>query len=122
MNGGNWRESSHPARIVHLESPEGERPMSVSRTNNHPHKVRISVQPTRVRRAHVRTCDSGATVALPVRRVSLAEGRDMLDRAARRYLGMSGDEFRDAYRTGRIDDPSRSDVMRVAMLLPFAKD
>lgn len=54
--------------------------------------------------------------------VSPKRGRAILDREARRYLNMSGAEFRVAYREGRIEDPDRSEVVRVAMLLPFADD
>lgn len=54
--------------------------------------------------------------------VTAKRGRDLLDRQARRYLGMSGAQFKAAYRAGTIPDPDRSDVIRVAMLLPFADD
>ena len=53
--------------------------------------------------------------------VSVSEGKDLLDRQARKYLGMSGEEFRRAYREGSIDDPDRSEVIRVSLLLPFAE-
>jgi hypothetical protein len=52
--------------------------------------------------------------------VSTARGKAMLDRQARRYLKMSGSQFVAAYRSGAIEDPDRSEVVRVAMLLPFA--
>ena len=49
------------------------------------------------------------------------EGRAILDRAARRYLNMSAEEFIEAWNAGKFDDnPDRPEVMRVAMLLPFA--
>jgi hypothetical protein len=48
------------------------------------------------------------------------EGRELLDRAARRLLGMSGDEFQQAWAAGEFeDDPERPGVAEVAMLLPF---
>jgi len=46
-------------------------------------------------------------------------GIALLDRQARKYLDMSGPEFIRQYRSGEIDS-DRSDVIRVAMLLPFA--
>jgi len=53
--------------------------------------------------------------------LSREEGLALLDRQARRYLGMSGDEFVQAWRSGQFDqDPDRPEVMRVAMLLPLA--
>ena len=49
------------------------------------------------------------------------EGWEVLDRQARRYLDMSGEEFVEAWRAGKFDDnPDRPEVMRVAMLLPLA--
>jgi hypothetical protein len=53
--------------------------------------------------------------------VTRSEGYKILDRQAQKYLGMSGDEFAIKYRTGQIPDPDRSEVVRVAMLLPYAK-
>jgi hypothetical protein len=50
------------------------------------------------------------------------EGCAILARAARRYLDMSAEEFIEAWITGQFDDnPDRREVMRVAMLLPFAQ-
>jgi hypothetical protein len=51
--------------------------------------------------------------------LSRKEGRDLLDRQARRYLRMSGDEFVRKWRAKQIKDPDRPEVMRVAFLLPF---
>lgn len=53
--------------------------------------------------------------------VSRREAAQLLDRQARKYLGMSGDEFVRRYRAGDIDDPDRSDVIRVAMLIPLVE-
>lgn len=53
--------------------------------------------------------------------VTRSEGHKILDRQAQKYLGMSGDEFARKYRAGQIPDPDRSEVVRVAMLLPYAK-
>jgi hypothetical protein len=57
-----------------------------------------------------------------VREVSAEDGRALLDRAARHYLRMSGDEFAAAWEAGSFDDdPDRPEVMAVAMLLPFGR-
>lgn len=53
--------------------------------------------------------------------VTRAGGKKLLDRQAKKYLGMSGPEFRRKYRAGEIEDCDRSEVIRVAMLLPFAE-
>ncbi|HEU0115516.1 MAG TPA: hypothetical protein VFQ80_12610 [Thermomicrobiales bacterium] len=53
--------------------------------------------------------------------VSVAEGERILDRQAQKYLGMSGAEFARRYRAGTIEEPDRSEVIRVAMLLPLAE-
>lgn len=56
-----------------------------------------------------------------IHKVSAEEGRAILDRAAQHYLGMSAEEFIEAWNGGKFDDnPDRPEVMRVAMLLPFA--
>ena len=51
--------------------------------------------------------------------VSSEEGREILDRQARKYLGMSGEVFVREYRAGRIPHPDRSEVRLVAMLIPL---
>jgi len=56
-----------------------------------------------------------------VKYVSRQEGRSLLDRQAKKYLGMSGDAFVREYRAGRIPDPDRSEVRRVAMLIPLTE-
>jgi hypothetical protein len=57
-----------------------------------------------------------------VQEVSAKEGREIVDRAARRHLNMSGEEFLKAWDAGAFDDdPDRPEVMSVAMLLPFAR-
>lgn len=56
-----------------------------------------------------------------VRYVSRSEGAKLVDRQAKKYLGMSGAEFVRRYEAGEIDDPDRAEVRRVAMLIPFAK-
>lgn len=53
--------------------------------------------------------------------ISLSEGIEILDRQARKYLGMSGEEFLRKYESGELlDDDYDSNVMRVSMLIPFA--
>ena len=49
------------------------------------------------------------------------EGLALIDRQARKFLGMSGEEFLRRYRAGEIEDPHRLDVARVAILLPLAE-
>lgn len=52
---------------------------------------------------------------------SAQEARAIFDRAARRELGISGEEFLRKWEAGEFKDPDRPDVMRVAMLLPLAR-
>ena len=49
----------------------------------------------------------------------LAENPD--DGRARAWLGMSGDEFIRAWETGEIEDPDRSDVMMLVLMLPLTR-
>lgn len=49
------------------------------------------------------------------------EGKALVDKQARKYLGMSAEEFAARYEAGDIPDPDRSEVIRVAILLPFMK-
>ena len=58
--------------------------------------------------------------------LSREEGRELFDRQAQRYLGISGDEFLRAWDAGEYGDPDdRSQnppgVMRLAMLLSFVR-
>ena len=58
--------------------------------------------------------------------VSDAEGRAILDNAARHYLHRSGDEFRRAWKEGRFqngagDDPGVAWVSVLIMLIPLAE-
>lgn len=49
-------------------------------------------------------------------------GLELLDEAARHYLGVGGEEFMRAWDAGEFDsDPDRPEVVRVAMLLPFGR-
>ena len=57
-----------------------------------------------------------------IRELTREEGLALLDREARQYLQMSGEEFIRAWEAGEFDtDPDRPDVMYLAMLLPFAQ-
>lgn len=61
-----------------------------------------------------------------VRELSREEGRQLFDRQARRYLGISGDEFLEKWDAGEYGDPddrtkNPPGVMQLAMLLPFVK-
>jgi hypothetical protein len=57
---------------------------------------------------------------IEVRELSVEDGKRLLDEQARRYLGISGEEFARRWSTGEIDPDGQPDVMRVAMLLPLA--
>lgn len=63
--------------------------------------------------------NSQSTQSLDSDCVDSKEGARILDRQARRYLNMSGEEFARAYKAGEIPEPDRSEVIRVAILLPF---
>jgi hypothetical protein len=53
------------------------------------------------------------------RELTREEGRRLLDERARRFLGVSGDEFRRRYKAGELD-PDDDHVLGVALLLPLA--
>lgn len=53
--------------------------------------------------------------------ISADEGRAILDRVARRSLGMSGDEFRQRWMSGEFAGSKDPRVTRVAMLLPLGR-
>jgi hypothetical protein len=64
------------------------------------------------------------TADQPVELHELTEEEELkiLDRQARRYLGMSGEHFIQAWNAGAFDDdPDRPEVMRLAMLLPVVR-
>lgn len=60
------------------------------------------------------------TEGVPVRETSREEGRKLLDRAARE-MGMSGEEFAAAWDRGELRDSEDPRVVRISMLLPFAR-
>jgi hypothetical protein len=49
------------------------------------------------------------------------EARALFDQRARELLGMSGVEFKRKWDAGEIEDPDRSEVLQVWMLLPWAE-
>jgi hypothetical protein len=56
-----------------------------------------------------------------VKMLTYEEGLEVFDRAARRYLGLSGEEFLKAWNEGKYKDVDidTSGLIRVVMLLPF---
>lgn len=52
--------------------------------------------------------------------VTPEEGAEILDRMARKYVGMSGEDFLRKYEAGEISTDC-SGVMRVSMLIPLTK-
>lgn len=57
-----------------------------------------------------------------IKELTREDGRKLLDKQARLYLGMSGSEFIEKWEAGEFgDDPDRPEVMRLVMLTPFAK-
>lgn len=62
--------------------------------------------------------DDGVTIEY----ITREEGSRLLDQRAREYLGMSGEEFKRRYREGTIEDPERSEVLLVSLLIPLSED
>lgn len=61
-----------------------------------------------------------------IRELSKKEGREMFDRAVRRKLGISGEEFMRRWDAGYYDDPddrtkNPPEVMDLGMLMDFAR-
>ena len=57
-----------------------------------------------------------------IEELTIEEGRNLLDKQARRYLNMSGGEFIKKWEAGEFGgDSDRPEVMRLVMLIPFAK-
>lgn len=52
--------------------------------------------------------------------VDATHGARLLDQQAREQLGISGEEFIRRYRSGDLRDFDQSEVVDVALLLPFA--
>jgi hypothetical protein len=60
-----------------------------------------------------------AVIQQSVQELDAREGHELLDRQARRYLGMTAEEFQRAWEVGELDPEADPNVARVAMLLPF---
>lgn len=60
-----------------------------------------------------------AVIQQSVQELDAQEGRELLDRQARRYLGISGEEFLEAWEHGELDPDADPHVARISMLLPF---
>lgn len=57
-----------------------------------------------------------------IRELSLEAGRVFFDREVRRVLQIGGDAFLTNWEAGAYDaEPDRSDIMYLAMLIPFAR-
>ena len=61
-----------------------------------------------------------------IREISQEEGREMFDRAAWNYLGISGEEFMRRWDAGYCDDPddrtkNPPEIMELGMLMDFAR-
>jgi len=56
-----------------------------------------------------------------VQELTSAEAWELFHEAAGFYLGLSGEEFLERWEAGSFGDPDQSEVMSVAMLLPFAQ-
>jgi hypothetical protein len=54
------------------------------------------------------------------RELTREQGRRLVDQRARRFLGISGKEFRRRYEAGELD-PDNDHVLGVALLLPLAE-
>ena len=53
--------------------------------------------------------------------VTAEEGRAIIDERAKRFLGISGEEFRRRYAAGELD-PNDDRVLRIALLLPLGDE
>lgn len=57
-----------------------------------------------------------------VQELSRKGSRELFDRQARRYFNVSGDTFIEKLEAGEYGDPDENpDLMRMVMLLPFAR-
>jgi hypothetical protein len=55
---------------------------------------------------------------LPIHEATEEEWWAIIDCLARQYFDMSGAEFAEAWAARKIEDPDRSDVLAIAMMLP----
>jgi hypothetical protein len=71
---------------------------------------------------HTETEEFDATDATQRPRHLTGEDAKLLfDQRARELLGMSGAEFKRKWEAGEIENPDRTDVLQVWMLLPWAE-
>ena|SRR5215211_3347327 len=84
-----------------------------------PREVTIETREAALATKHRRTASANGVEI--VERLSREEGKQLVDRQARKYLKMSGEDFARQYREGRIEDPDRLAVSRVAILLPLVE-
>ncbi len=54
--------------------------------------------------------------------ISKRQGADLLDRQARKYLKISGAEFRERYDAGNLDGLDPEAVRRVSFILPMSDE
>jgi len=53
--------------------------------------------------------------------LSRKEGRKLLDRQAKRFLGMSGQEFVRKWNEKEFKNPDRPEILQLAFLIPFGR-
>jgi hypothetical protein len=53
--------------------------------------------------------------------LSPEEGKELLDSQARKYLGISGDEFIRRWETQDFEDPDDTKIVRLSLLIPLAR-
>lgn len=57
-----------------------------------------------------------------MREIGIDEGREMFDRIARRTMNMSGEEFIEAWESGKFDgQPETPDLVQLVMLIPITR-
>ena len=65
---------------------------------------------------------SGKTLGnVQAEQVDAARGREIVDAAARRHLGIPGSEFAARWARGEYEGDNRLAVMKVAMMLPLGR-
>jgi DNA-directed RNA polymerase specialized sigma subunit len=77
-------------------------------------------------RKQVTVAERAGTAENQIHELSKEEGREMFDRAVRRKLGISGEEFMRRWDAGYYDDPddrtkNPPEVMELGMLMDFAR-
>ena len=65
--------------------------------------------------------DPDGTDGVIYQELSPDEGRSLFDRCAHERLGMSGEEFVRCWEAGEIEDPDRTPVVMLALMIPFAR-